>query len=104
MPLPLKQNNFNGKISIWKLDNCDPYSNKKIEAVDAVIRDAAFLEPAASSDRARELTLPAKENSHLYGYLEEPRSSLKNEELLQKRDLSTCLSFIKSQHPHQLKP
>lgn len=60
MPLPLKQNNFNGKISIWKLDNCDPGSNKKIEAVDVVTRDTAFLEPVTSSNRARELTLPAE--------------------------------------------
>lgn len=69
MPLPLKQNNFNGKVSVWKLDNCDPGSNKKIEAVDVVTRDTAFLEPAAPSDRARELTLSAKENSHLHSYI-----------------------------------
>lgn len=102
MPLPLKQNNFNGKIGIWKLDNCYPGSNMKIKAVDAGTRNTAFLEPAASSDRARELTLPADGKSPTQ-LLKEPRSSLKNEELLQKVDISMYLSLIKSQHPTQLK-
>lgn len=81
-------------METWKLWSC--------EAVDAVRRDTAYMEPAASSDRARELTLPAKEKSPTQ-LLKEPRSSLKNEELLQKMDISMYLSFIKSQHPPQLK-
>lgn len=55
--------------SVYRNLITDPSSNKKIEAVDVVTRDTAFLELAAPSDRARELTLPAKERSHLHGYI-----------------------------------
>jgi len=58
-------------ISIWKPDNYDFSSNKKIEAVDVATADAAFLEPTAFSDRARELSLIAKENRQQYDCLEE---------------------------------
>lgn len=96
-------------IRIRQLDNCDFSSNKKIETESVATAHAAILEPTAFSDRARELNSIAKENSQQYDCLEESRSSLKNEELLQKMYISMWyilfmyLLFIQSQHQHQQK-